>query len=57
MRSTLPSVGLIAAVYVVTLSALEREGLWQIDNANKLLQLQAILLSGGEDFYKVEIDD
>ncbi len=50
MRSTLPSVGLIAAVYVVTLSALEREGLWQIDNANKLLQLQAILLSGGEDF-------
>ena len=50
MQSPLPSVALVALVYTITLAALEREGLWAIDNANKLLQLQAILHSGGEDY-------
>ena len=48
--SALPSIGIVAVLYVLSLSGLERGGLWQIDNANKLLQLQAILHSGGEDF-------
>jgi hypothetical protein len=41
---------LVGALYVTTLAALEREGLWIVDNANKLLQLQAIAGSGYSDF-------
>jgi hypothetical protein len=47
--SALP-IAVVALLYVLTLGGLERGGLWQIDNANKLLQLQGILHSGGEDF-------
>ena len=48
--SALPSIGVVAVVYILTLAGLEGDGLWQVDNANKLLQVQAILHSGGEEF-------
>ena len=44
------TVALIAVAYLLTLSMVERDGLWQSDNENKLLQVQAILHSGGHDF-------
>jgi len=45
-----PTVAIVAAAYLLTLSVIERQGLWQSDNENKLLQVQAILDSGGSDF-------
>ena len=44
------SVLLVGVVYLVTLFAVEREGFWITDNANKFLQLQAIVDSGYTEF-------
>ena len=41
---------LVGVVYLVTLFAVEREGFWITDNANKFLQLQAIVDSGYTDY-------
>jgi hypothetical protein len=44
------SVLVVGVVYLVTLFAIEREGFWITDNANKFLQLQAIVDSGYTDY-------
>ena len=49
-RSAAPTIALVAVAYLLTLAVIERGGMWQSDNANKLLQVQAILHSGGQDF-------
>jgi hypothetical protein len=43
------SIAVVAAVYVLTLAALEKRAFWITDNANKFLQLQAIVRSGYTD--------
>lgn len=41
---------LVAAVYAATLLWLPDEGLWIVDNGNKLIQLEAIVASGHRDY-------
>src|SRR5437867_10596285 len=48
-RSALPAAApvlLVGAIYVLTLCHIEKRGFWIADNANKFLQLQAIVASG-----------
>ena len=40
-----PAIILIAVIYLITLGFLEKRGFWIADNANKFIQLQAILNS------------
>ncbi len=40
----------VAAIYLITLGLLERRGFWNVDNANKFIQLQAILESNYSDY-------
>jgi hypothetical protein len=49
-KSVAGSVLLVAAIYVLTLCLLETRGFWIVDNANKFLQMQAILESGYRDY-------
>src|SRR5262245_2009351 len=44
------SVLLVALVLLVTLTLLEKRAFWVIDNANKFLQMEAILASGYRDY-------
>ncbi len=48
--STACSIVLVASVYLLTLCLLEKRGLWIVDNANKLLQVQAISTSNYSDY-------
>lgn len=45
-RNVLWSVALVAVVYLVTLLIMPREGLWIVDNENRLLQVQALADNG-----------
>jgi hypothetical protein len=44
------SVLLAGAIYVVTLTALEKDGFWIVDNAHKFLQLESVTASGYRDY-------
>jgi len=50
-KSVAGSVLLVAAIYAASLCLLEKRGFWIIDNANKFLQLEAILESGYHDYW------
>ena len=41
---------IVAAVYLITLSLVEKDGVWVADNGNKLIQVQGILRSGYRDY-------
>ena len=41
---------LVAVVHAITLLGVERRGFWIIDNANKFLQVEALLSSGYQDW-------
>ena len=41
---------LIAVVYLISLGLLEKRGFWNVDNANKFIQLQAIVNSNYSDY-------
>jgi hypothetical protein len=41
---------LIAVVYLIGLALLQKQGFWNVDNANKFLQLRAIVDSGYKDY-------
>jgi len=44
------SIAAVAAVYVATLCLLEKRGFWVVDNANKFLQVQAIIGGGYREY-------
>lgn len=41
---------LVAVVYLIGLAILQKQGFWNVDNANKFLQLRAIVDSGYKDY-------
>jgi len=49
VRSVLPAIALVALVYLVTLTLSPLDGFWTTDDANKFLQMQAIISSNGQD--------
>ena len=48
-QSAFASIALVAAVYLLTLVSIEERGFWTTDNANKFLQLQALVASDYAD--------
>lgn len=49
-RSVLLSIVIVGAIYVTTLLILPAKGLWVVDNADKFLQMKAIIASGYSDY-------
>ena len=48
--SAIGSVALIAAIYLITLVLIQERAFWITDNANKFLQVEALLASGYTDY-------
>ena len=49
-NSTLWAVILVAVVYVLSICLLPKQGFWNVDNANKFLQVKAIMNSNYSDY-------
>jgi hypothetical protein len=49
-RSVLPWIAIVGVVYAITLWVLPGKGLWVVDNADKFLQVKAIIASDYSDY-------